>query len=70
MPVMDGFAATKKLTTMIQDRQIPPVPILGLSAFNGEEEMQRCHDVGMTETLVKPLTFTKLKEELAKYHIT
>ena len=70
MPVLDGLEATARLTAMIRQGKIPPVPIIGLSAFSEEAEIQRCHDVGMVETLLKPLSFSKLKEKLAQYHLT
>jgi CheY-like chemotaxis protein len=69
MPVLDGFEATARLVAMMEKKEIPATPIVGLSAFTGEVETQHCHDVGMVETLAKPLSYSKLQDILRRFHI-
>ncbi len=62
MPVMDGFAATRKIheTAVKQERTCPV--IIALTADVTSETRQRCKEVGMDDHLVKPIDFDKLQE--------
>jgi PAS domain S-box-containing protein len=52
MPIMDGYAATKEIRKMEQEKGIRPTPILALTAFALPEEVERCLEVGCNEHLV------------------
>lgn len=55
MPIMDGWTTTKILMDLIRDKIIPDIPIIGLTAFNSAEDINRCLEVGMRDVLTKPL---------------
>ena len=69
MPVMDGYEATKVLVERIRTGRIRPVPVIGLSAYSSEEEVELCREAGMVEVIGKPISFNKLKEKLRQYGI-
>lgn len=39
---MDGWKTTKKLREMMLNQQIPKIPIIGLTAFTSNEDMEKC----------------------------
>ncbi len=67
MPVMDGLEATREIKRMIKEGTIKETPVIGLSAYSGEAEVKQCQEVGMAETLCKPVTIVKLEEKLIQY---
>jgi len=54
MPIMDGFETTRSLKKMMANNEIPTIPILAWTANNGEEEVRRCYECGMSGYLMKP----------------
>lgn len=66
MPIMDGWTTTMMLMNMIRQNIIPDIPIIGLTAFNSNEDIERCIEVGMREVLTKPLNVSALKQVLLK----
>ncbi|CAK62945.1 unnamed protein product (macronuclear) [Paramecium tetraurelia] len=66
MPIMDGWTTTKVLMDLIRDKQVPDIPIIGLTAFNSTEDINRCFEVGMRDVLTKPLNINQLKQALLK----
>jgi CheY-like chemotaxis protein len=77
MPVMDGYEATKELRKLMDDKTIPFIPIVAITAFPDEKD--RCLTSGMTEfckcysykliylIVDKPSSAAVLKEVLNKY---
>ena len=66
MPVMDGFETTRKLKEMMENKEIPVVPIFGLTGTEDERTILKCKEAGMTEVLEKPLNEEKLGIILSK----
>ncbi|CAD8106639.1 unnamed protein product [Paramecium sonneborni] len=66
MPIMDGWTTTKILMDLIRDKIVPDIPIIGLTAFNSTEDINKCLEVGMRDVLTKPLNITQLKQVLIK----
>jgi len=56
MPLMDGFETTRSLKKMMANNEIPIIPILAWTANNGEEDVRRCYECGMSGHLMKPTT--------------
>jgi signal transduction histidine kinase/CheY-like chemotaxis protein len=56
MPIMDGFETTRSLKKMMENDEIPVIPILAWTANNGEEDVRRCYESGMSGYLMKPTT--------------
>jgi CheY-like chemotaxis protein len=67
MPVMDGYTATRKIRAWEQQQQVPPTPILALTAYALKEEIQKSLDAGCTAHLAKPIKKSVLLEALAQY---
>lgn len=61
MPIMDGWKTTKKLIEMMKNQQIRKIPIVGLTAFTSNEDMEKCKEVGMTNILHKPLDIARFQ---------
>ncbi|MEM9459022.1 MAG: response regulator [Myxococcota bacterium] len=62
MPVLDGYAATRRIRAGSQRE----LPIVGLTANAGAEARQRCLDAGMDDYLVKPVDMTALARVLER----
>lgn len=54
MPVMDGFAATKKIREREQAEGLERVPIVAMTANATEADREKCLQSGMDDYLVKP----------------
>jgi len=67
MPVMDGFEATRALTRRMKKGELPKIPIVGCTAFNGQDKLNECIRSGMEEVLAKPVMKGKIGETLRKY---
>ena len=55
MPVMDGYAATRRIRQWETDNRVTPVPILALTAHALPEEVRKSLDAGCTVHLTKPI---------------
>jgi len=66
MPVMDGYEATIKLRKMMENKEIPEIPIIAVSANDTEDDKKRCKEVGMYKHLSKPLYEGSLRKVLNK----
>ncbi|CAD8120813.1 unnamed protein product [Paramecium sonneborni] len=66
MPIMDGWTTTKVLMDLIRDKIVPDIPIIGLTAFNSTQDINKCLEVGMRDVLTKPLNINQLKQVLIK----
>ncbi len=67
MPVMDGYAATRKIREWEQQRKAKPVPILALSAYAMTTEIEKSREAGCTAYLTKPIRREALLAALEKY---
>jgi PAS domain S-box-containing protein len=67
MPVMDGFTATRKIRELEIERGLIPTPIIALTAYALQEEVQKSLDAGCTLHLSKPIKKEKLLETIVKY---
>jgi signal transduction histidine kinase/ligand-binding sensor domain-containing protein/CheY-like chemotaxis protein/HPt (histidine-containing phosphotransfer) domain-containing protein len=67
MPVLDGFAATKKIREFEQSNSLSPIPIIALTAGIGKEDRQRCIEAGMDGYLTKPFSMSELSESIRAF---
>ena len=65
MPILDGFAATKKIRDQANQ---PELTIIALTAGATTKEQKECYDAGMNDFLSKPITMNVLKDTLEKWH--
>jgi two-component system sensor histidine kinase/response regulator len=66
MPVMDGYTATRAIREWEDQSASKPTPIIALTAFALEEEMQKSLEAGCDAHLTKPIKKTILLEAIAK----
>lgn len=62
MPVLDGYEATERIRKKDKD-----IIIIGVTAYNSKENIEKCLDVGMNECITKPIRFEKLYSILDRY---
>jgi len=67
MPVMDGYAATKAIRSWERDHDLPPTPIIALTALALKEEGVRIFEAGCNTHLTKPIKKSTLLEVLRAY---
>ena len=64
MPVLDGYGATKAIREWERSRDLPPVPIIALTAYALKEETDKIFQAGCTTHITKPVKKTTLLEVL------
>ncbi len=64
MPVMDGYTATKAIRSWERDHDLPPTPIIALTALALKEEGVRIFEAGCNTHLTKPVKKSTLLEVL------
>ena len=52
---------------MMTKNIIPTIPIIGCTAFSSKKQIEECISSGMSEVVIKPITFTKVKILLEKW---
>jgi len=67
MPVMDGYAATRAIRSWERDHDLPPTPIIALTALALKEEGARIFEAGCNTHLTKPVKKSTLLEVLRAY---
>ncbi|CAD8179620.1 unnamed protein product [Paramecium octaurelia] len=55
MPIMGGIEATKILVDMMFEQNLVYIPIIGCTAHDDKETMDKCIQVGMLYVVVKPV---------------
>ena len=63
LPVLDGWQATSAIKANEKTKMIP---VIGLSAYAGKEDIQKGLDAGCDAYEVKPIDFDRLLETIAK----
>ncbi|MCR9143844.1 MAG: ATP-binding protein [bacterium] len=67
MPLMDGYGATRAMRIFETDHNLPPTPIVALTAHALQEYMDRSKEVGCDAYLIKPLRKATLLDTLDEY---
>ena len=66
MPVMDGQTATRKIRTELPEPQ-RSTPIIALTANGDKDELARCLECGMNESILKPFNRSLLVKRVLSY---
>ena len=66
MPYMDGLEATKRIRELESDDK--RIPIVAMTANVFDEDIEKCHEVGMVDHIGKPIDFEILIQKL-KHHL-
>lgn len=64
MPVMDGYTATRSIRQWEKDRDLPPTPIIALTALALKEEAAKIFEAGCNTHITKPVKKATLLEVL------
>jgi len=64
MPVVDGIEATARIKA---DPECGDVPIVAMTAHVGEEDWQRCREVGMCDRITKPIDQNAFLSTVARW---
>ena len=68
MPVLDGYAATRRWREIEQQRHAERrVPIVAMTANAMAGDRQKCLDAGMDDYLAKPVTRAELEATIARW---
>ncbi|MDX1781810.1 MAG: response regulator, partial [Thalassovita sp.] len=66
MPRMDGFELVASIRHNEQQHDMPPVPIIAITANALEGEAEKCLASGMNAYLAKPVELEALKSQMSK----
>ena len=68
MPGIDGFAATRALrANEARRKEVPPVPIIALTAAAMDKDLQASEAAGMNDHITKPVDPVRLAQALTKW---
>ena len=67
MPEMDGLTATRLIRKMEAENNLPPTPIIGMTAHAFVEDKDKCTAAGMDSYLAKPIAEADLVYEISAY---
>ena len=67
MPVMDGYTATRSRRTLEQERGIPRIPIIAMTANAMAGDREKCLASGMDDYMSKPLNRGLLEQTIRKW---
>ncbi|CAD8206230.1 unnamed protein product [Paramecium pentaurelia] len=62
MPIMGGMEATRILVDMMLDQKLDYIPIIGCTAHDDKETIDKCIQVGMLYVVMKPVFVKTLRE--------
>jgi signal transduction histidine kinase/CheY-like chemotaxis protein len=66
MPVMDGYSATRWIR-VLEKKKKKKIPIIALSAYVLDEEINKSYEAGCDAHITKPVTKTQLLESIRTY---
>ena len=64
MPILDGYAATRKIRDIEQQKEKAQVPIIALTADVAILNQEMCIKSGMNDYMTKPISIKELKKTL------
>jgi len=67
MPVMGGLEATLHIRRLERQRQMPPTPIIAMTAAAMAEDRKACFAAGMDDYLAKPIRTRELLDKLQAF---
>lgn len=67
MPVMDGYAMTRRIRDQERDRGSARMPVIALTASTMGNDLQRCREAGIDDLLIKPVALATLRQALLQW---
>jgi PAS domain S-box-containing protein len=68
MPIMDGYVATRRIREWERENHMQSVPVIALSAYALQSEIDKSRDAGCTAYLTKPIRRQMLLDTIEKYN--
>ena len=65
MPELDGYEASRRIRA--SPGEIRRIPIVALTAHALKEDLERCIDAGMNDTITKPFREEVLRQKLERW---
>jgi len=65
MPIMDGYSAAKELRRLMENKTIPSIPIVAITAF--PDQRSKCLQSSMDDFVNKPASAPIIKQILKKH---
>jgi len=66
LPILDGYQTTAKIRHF-EETIGGRVPIIGVTAITGKQQIEECYSSGMDDVLLKPLSAVAFEEVLRKW---
>ena len=67
MPELSGISATRRIRKIEKENNLPPVPIIAVTANIFDNDRNACFKAGMNGFLAKPVSLKKFKEALFSF---
>ena len=67
MPIMDGLDATRAIRILERERGLAPVPIIALTSYGSQEEIENCRSAGCNAQLPRSLSRIELLQAVETY---
>jgi len=55
MPVLDGFSASRNIRKLVENNQMPEIPIIAITAHTSVHSREKCLRAGMVDFMPKPI---------------
>jgi len=68
MPEMDGLEATRAIRAQEHEQNLPPKPIIALSANAMRIDQEQSREAGMNAHIAKPFTFEQILDVIHEYY--
>ncbi|CAM9400268.1 unnamed protein product [Ectocarpus sp. 12 AP-2014] len=69
MPIMDGYESTKRIHAICEQKQIPRVPVVAITASIAENVHELCKDAGILCVVTKPLSLEDLQSSIEEARV-
>ncbi|MDD2364689.1 MAG: response regulator [Desulfuromonadaceae bacterium] len=66
MPVLDGYAAVRKIRELEKERELPGIPIIAMTAYALQGDREKCLAAGMDAYLSKPAKQAEILSTISK----
>ncbi|KAL4433523.1 hypothetical protein ABPG74_002920 [Tetrahymena malaccensis] len=67
MPIMNGWDCAKELRNLMNQKKLPSIPIIALTAYVAQQSYNQCIESGMDDVLNKPINIDVLKNKVESY---
>ena len=69
MPIKNGLETTKEINKMFKEEGLVEFPIIACTAFGARDLMEEWSQAGISDFVVKPISFKKVESILRKFEL-